>query len=127
MNDQPPQIICVVVKVHDGDGPYWCGNGVKIRVAGVQSPDFTSAEPCRRDKPGYVCDDVKAAASQRIASRLVLGRTLSCQPVGRSWKRIVATCRFSDGRNLRCTLNATGASVDWLEYVRRYNLARCPR
>lgn len=31
---------CTVLKVRDGDGPLWCTNGVKVRVAGKQAPDF---------------------------------------------------------------------------------------
>lgn len=36
--------ICDVTRVHDGDGPLWCSNGVKIRIAGIQAPDFEGAE-----------------------------------------------------------------------------------
>jgi hypothetical protein len=40
MIDVPqPQLVCHVIRVHDGDGPLWCRSGVKIRVAGVQAPD----------------------------------------------------------------------------------------
>lgn len=123
MIDQP--IICTVVHIHDGDGPYWCRGGPKIRVAGVQAPDFTRAEPCRRRKPGYVCDDRLAEASRQIAERLVLHKTLTCQQVGRSWKRAVAVCKLRDGSDIRCALNAFGATVDWPAYVTRYRLGRC--
>jgi hypothetical protein len=76
---------CVVIRVHDGDGPLWCRSGQKIRVAGIQAPDFTSAEPCRRPdrrRANYTCDDQAAARSQQIVSRLVLGKRLTCLPMG---------------------------------------------
>ena len=68
MIDLSPAFICQVVKVHDGDGPLWCRNGKKVRVAGIQAPDYESAQPCRTGRTNYVCDDRAAAASQRAAS-----------------------------------------------------------
>ena len=43
-----PAFTCEVVRVHDGDGPLWCRSGEKVRVAGIQAPDFANTEPCRR-------------------------------------------------------------------------------
>jgi endonuclease YncB( thermonuclease family) len=37
--------LCLVTYVYDGDGPLWCQNGLKVRVAGIQAPDFENAEP----------------------------------------------------------------------------------
>ena len=123
--DLPPSFVCQVAKVYDGDGPLWCKNGIKVRVAGVQAPDFERAEPCRRRAAGYVCDDRKAAASQRIAARIVLGKALSCQPVGRSYQRVVARCTLPDGRSLSCALIAAGAAARWDSYWRRYKMGGC--
>lgn len=70
-----PTFTCDVVRVHDGDGPLWCRSGEKVRVAGIQAPDFESAEPCRRPdarRASYTCDDRAAARSQRIVNSLVL-------------------------------------------------------
>jgi hypothetical protein len=72
--------VWVVVRVHDGDGLLWCRSGQKIRVASIQAPDFTSAEPCRRPdsrRANYTCDDQAATRSQQIVSRLVLGKQLT--------------------------------------------------
>ena len=118
-------ITCAVIHVHDGDGPFLCGNGTKIRAAGVQAPDYEDAPPCRQHRPSYVCDDRLAAASQRIAARLVMGKTLACQPVGRSHARVVARCRLPDGRDLSCALVAAGAADVWPVYWRRYRMRRC--
>lgn len=123
--DLPPPFVCQVVKVHDADGPLWCKNGIKVRVAGVQAPDYESTEPCRRGKPDYVCDDVKARAAQRIAVRLTLGKRLTCQPVDRSYKRVVARCTLPDNRSLSCALIAAGAATRWDSYWRRYKMGGC--
>lgn len=120
-----PPFTCEVVRVHDGDGPLWCRNGRKIRVAGIQTPDFTSAQPCRTHRAGYVCDDRAAAASQRVASRLTLRKRLTCQPVDRSYKRVVARCTLPDGRSLSCAMLAAGAATRWDTYWRRYKMGEC--
>lgn len=110
--------------VHDAD-TIRCGDGTRIRIAGIQSPDFTSAEPCRQHRPGYVCDDRRAATAQRIAERLTLGKRLDCQPEGMSYRRVVARCRLPDKRSLSCALIAAGAADVWPAYWRRYKMGRC--
>ena len=128
MIDQPPAFVCEVVRVHDGDGPLWCANGTKVRIAGVQAPDFESAEPCRRPaarRTAYVCDDRTAARSQAIVSGLVLNRRLNCQPLGRSYRRVVARCTLPDGRSLSCAVIAAGAATRWARYWRQYRMGEC--
>ena len=126
--DLPPPFICQVVKVHDGDGPIWCLNGRKVRIAGVQAPDFESAAPCRdrrRIAGNYTCDDAAARQSQRIVEQLTLNQRLQCSPVDRSYARVVARCTLSDGRSLSCATIAAGAAVRWLSYWRRYRMGAC--
>lgn len=123
----PTVFICQVVSVHDGDGPIRCASGVKIRVAGIQAPDYECAEPCRERHPGYVCSDRLADRSRAIVTRMVLKRTLTCQPVGKSYSRVVARCRFPDGRDLSCAILAAGAASRWDSYWRRYRMPACPR
>jgi endonuclease YncB( thermonuclease family) len=117
--------LCLVTRVHDGDGPLWCKNGIKVRVAGVQAPDFENAEPCRRRRPAYVCSDVKAARSQHIVEKLTLNRSMTCQPVGKSYQRVVARCTLADGRSLSCAVIAAGAATRWDSYWRRYRMGGC--
>ncbi|WP_066723447.1 thermonuclease family protein [Sphingomonas pituitosa] len=117
---------CTVTRVHDGDGPLWCTEGPKVRIAGVQAPDFRSAEPCRARRAGYVCNDARARASQRKVSALVLHSRLACQALEPSYNRIVARCRLPDGRDLSCAVLAAGAATRWDRYWRRYNLGACP-
>lgn len=123
-----PPFVCEVVRVHDGDGPLWCRTGQKIRVAGIQAPDYERAEPCRRPaarRAAYTCDDAAAVRSRRIVSRLTLGRRLACQPVGKSYSRIVARCTLPDGRSLSCAAIAAGAAVRWDRYWRQYRMGEC--
>lgn len=124
----PPPLICNVVRVHDGDGPLWCRSGVKIGVAGVQAPDFEGAAPCRRpakQRRTYVCDDRAAKRSRQIMERLSLGKRLVCQPMGTSYKRVVARCTLPDGRSLSCAALASRAATRWDRYWCQYRMGEC--
>jgi len=123
-----PSFTCDVIRVHDGDGPLWCRSGQKVRIAGVQAPDFESAQPCRRPaarRAAYTCDDDAAKRSRTIVERLVLHHRLSCQPVDRSYNRVVARCTLPDGRSLSCAVIAAGAATRWPAYWRRYRMNEC--
>lgn len=91
-------LTCYVTRVHDGDGLLLCRSGGSRR-----RPDAR--------RTNYRCDDRAAARSQRIVSSLVLGKRLSCQPVGKSYNRVVARCTLPDGRSLSCAAIAAGAAV----------------
>jgi endonuclease YncB( thermonuclease family) len=119
---------CKVTRVHDGDGPLWCSNGVKVRIAGVQAPDFESASPCRAADPrrvNYRCNNAAAKRSQQIVERLVLRQTLSCEAAGKSYTRVVARCTLPDGRSLSCATIASGAAARWDRYWRQYRMGDC--
>ena len=125
-----PPFTCVVVRIHDGDGPLWCANGIKVRIAGVQAPDYEDAEPCRRRDTSwanYTCDNAAANRSQQIVERLVLRQIMTCQPVGMSYARVVARCKLADGRSLSCAVIAAGAATRWDRYWRQYRLGDCQR
>jgi len=123
-----PPFTCDVIRVHDGDGPLWCRSGQKVRIAGVQAPDFENAQPCQRPvarRTAYTCDDQAARRSRTIVERLVLHRRLSCQPVDRSYSRVVARCTLPDGRSVSCAVIAAGAAGAWPTYWRRYRMGDC--
>lgn len=121
----PPPFICQVVKVHDGDGPIWCANGIKVRVAGVQAPDYENTTPCREHRAGYVCSNAAADRSRDVTRSIVLHKRLTCDPVGKSYARVVARCTLPDGRSLSCALIAHGAATRWDRYWRRYHMGGC--
>ena len=119
---------CTGTRVHDGDGPLWCSNGIKVRIAGVQAPDFESASPCRAAdsrRANYLCDDAAAKRSQQVVERLVLRKTLECESTGKSYGRVVARCALPDGRSLSCAVIASEAAVRWDRYWRQYRMGEC--
>ncbi len=116
----PPQFVCHVVRVHDADGPLWCATGAKVRVAGVNAREVDGS--CRRGAP---CPTMRHQQAKAIAERLTLGKRLTCQPVDRSYRRVVARCTLPDGRSLSCALIAAGAAVRWDRYWVRYGMGKC--
>jgi len=108
--------------------PLWCRTGERIRIAGIQAPDFETAAPCRRparQRRAFRCDDRAAARSQRLVSALVLNKRIRCQPVDLSYNRIVARCTLPDGRSLSCAAIAAGAAVRWGRYWRQSGMGMC--
>lgn len=79
--------LCMVASVTDGD-TLRCSSGVRVRLAGIDAPEIHG---CRR---GRVCTPGDGQASKRALTALVQGKTLQCQPLGRSYNRILATCRM---------------------------------
>lgn len=108
---------CAVVQVHDGD-TFTCADHTKIRVAGIDANELDGS--CHN-----ACAAMPADASRRYVTALVLRRTLSCQPLGRSYARIVARCRLPDGRDLSCAAITAGAAVRWDQYWSRYRMGGC--
>ena len=76
-----------------------------------------------------VCPAMPARQAQRVVSRLTLHQRLTCQPVGRSYQRVVARCTFvgSIGKpiDLSCAAIAAGAAVRWPAYWTRYRMGEC--
>ena len=116
----PPPFVCQVQRIHDADGPLWCANGAKVRVAGVNAREVDGS--CRRGAP---CPTMRHQQANPIAERLTLGKRLMCQPVDTSYRRVVARCTLPDGRSLSCALIAAGAAVRWDRYWVRYGMGGC--
>lgn len=115
---------CRPVSVHDGD-TFRCADGTRIRIAGVDSPDFESASPCRQRRANVVCDNVKANRARLVTTRLVEGKTLKCHAAGRSYNRVVARCWLPDNRSLSCAIIAGGGGVRLDGFWRRYGMGFC--
>ncbi len=80
--------ICMVASVTDGD-TFRCQDGRRIRLAGVDAPELRGH--CR---PGRRCTPGDPIASRGALRTLIEGRGLICRQVGRSYGRILATCRY---------------------------------
>src|SRR3990170_3883040 len=59
---------CTPVAVWDGDGPVWCAEGPKVRIAGVAAREIDGT--CRSNQP---CPDVAAVDARDRLVRLFGG------------------------------------------------------
>lgn len=112
-------MICIPIAIHDGD-TLTCDGGQRIRIAGIEARELSGACHIARCAPGT------GQQAREVLWRLTYRQTLICEPLARSYGRVVATCRFADGRDLRCAMIRAGGAVDWPEYSRRYGLGACP-
>ena len=115
-------LICTPIAVWDGDGPVWCEEGPKIRLAGIAAREMD--ETC---KPRHPCPDASGIDARDALVRLLGGAKgrwkpghvvvsaspMRCHPVGRSYDRVVATCRLADGRDLSSAMLRTGTVARW--------------
>lgn len=118
--------ICTPAAVWDGDGPIWCAEGPKVRIAGVAAREMDSS--CRSNQP---CPSVNAADARDRLVRLMGGergtlpnghivvrsapmRCLSDGPAGGS--RTAAWCRSPVFGDLSCAVVRAGGAVRWERY-----------
>ena len=113
---------CLVVKVHDGDGPVWCSEGERVRLAGIAAREIN--ESCRPKQP---CPMASGASAQGALERMVLGKLLSCRQVGTSYNRTVAWCRLPSSEDVSCAMIETGTTLRWERYDPDRRLVGCAR
>jgi endonuclease YncB( thermonuclease family) len=84
---------CTPTHVWDGDGPIWCAEGPKIRLAGIAAREMDGS--CR---PGHPCPRASAAAARDHLVTLI-GRRTGVAPTGHVLVR---------GEPLRCRSEGSG-------------------
>ena len=99
---------CVVSWVIDGD-TFICDDGRHVRIAGVDAPEIEQCLKWRQCAPG----DAKASLHNLI--RLAKGRTATCEPLGMSYKRVLAFCNI-DGVDLSCAQLSGGYAIRRYSY-----------
>ncbi len=117
---------CTPIKVYDGDGPIWCAEGPRVRLAGIAAREMDGT--CRA---GHPCPGVAAQASRdhlaalvgRPTGRseqghiLVEGPTLSCLSNGSAGgNRTGAWCRSPIAGDLSCRMVQDGYALKWARY-----------
>lgn len=125
--------VCTPTRVFDGDGPIWCAEGPRIRVAGIATRDMDgscrSGQPC----PGKSADDSRDALVRLLGESIgrnrsghifVRGLRMRCVSSGSfEGQRIGAWCISPKGGDLSCAMVASGHAVRWTQYWRGH---RCP-
>lgn len=126
--------LCTPALVADGDGPAWCAEGPRIRLAGIAARELDGT--CRR---GHPCPKVGAIAARNALVALLGGprgevklrgatnthirvhsAPMRCLSIGSAGgTRTGAFCTLLDGRNLSCAMLATGTVARWDRYWSR--------
>lgn len=117
---------CTPVAVYDGDGPIWCAEGPRVRIAGIAARE--SDGTCR---PGQPCPSASADQARDALVSLfggprgtrptghivVRAPAMRCISTGEArGNRTGAWCTLADGRDLSCAMVATGTVLRWRRY-----------
>ncbi len=117
---------CTPTAVWDGDGPIWCAEGPKIRIAGVAAREMDGS--CRNNQP---CPSVNAVEARDRLIRLLGGpkgisstghvrvraAALRCLSEGSAGgSRTAAWCTSPGVGDLSCAVILAGGAVRWPRY-----------
>lgn len=124
---------CKPLGVYDGDGPIYCANGVKIRLAGIAAREINNEcldkHPCpttsgieARDYLAILLGNVKGITSKGYIS--ITGQALKCISRGvDKYKRVTAFCHSPKYGDLSCAMLESGKVAKWQKY---WNDHKCP-
>jgi endonuclease YncB( thermonuclease family) len=115
---------CTPVRVWDGDGPIWCAEGPRVRLAGIAAREIDGS--CRRYHPCPRASGIEArdrlvallggaVGRSRSGHIIVRGPLLTCQSVGRTYRRIAARCSARHVGDLGSALVRAGVALKWDE------------
>jgi endonuclease YncB( thermonuclease family) len=118
--------LCTPTAVWDGDGPVWCAEGPRLRLAGIAARE--SDGTCRSNQPcpsasakqardalvGILGGPRGALGTGHIKVRAPAMRCRSTGPAGGN--RTGAFCTLSGGTDLSCAMVATGTVLRWQRY-----------
>jgi endonuclease YncB( thermonuclease family) len=122
---------CTPTRVWDGDGPVWCAEGPRLRIAGIAAREADGT--CRTNQP---CPTATAVQSRDALVHaigtptgrspeghvLVRGAPMGCRSVGSAGgNRTAAWCTAGSGRDLSCAMVDTGTVLRWTRYWGRHS------
>lgn len=113
---------CTPTRVWDGDGPIWCAEGPRVRLASISAREINGS--CRRGHPcpkasGTAARDypVRLLGGGRGRSReghtLVAGPQLRCFASGSTYDRTAALCGGPLTGELNCEMVRSGLALAW--------------
>ena len=117
---------CTPIRVWDGDGPVWCEEGPRLRLAGIAARELDGS--CA---PGHPCPDASAElARQALVSLLgrqtgvgrhghilVSGPTLKCRSDGSAGgSRTASWCTSPTTGDINCAMVRGGWAARWDRY-----------
>lgn len=121
---------CTPTRVWDGDGPVWCAEGPRVRLAGIAAKEIDGT--CRANQP---CPDADPKDSRDALARLlgkpvgqsaeghvlVRGPVLRCvSEGGAGGSRTAAWCVSPRVGDVSCAMVRGGWALRWARYWRTH-------
>lgn len=126
---------CTPTRVWDGDGPIWCAEGPRIRLAGIAAREMdgscNSNQPCPAAGAEQARDALVRLVGRPVGRSsyghvMVAGPSLSCASEGNGGgDRTAAWCRTPAGADLSCAMIMGGTALRWPRYDPDGRLTRC--
>lgn len=119
---------CTPTHVYDGDGPIWCAEGPRVRIAGIAAREMDGT--CRDNQPCPVATAAQARdalvdlfggphGSSSTGHVVVRSPAMVCRSEGSAGgSRTAAWCTLPSGQDLSCAMLATGTVLRWERYWR---------
>ena len=117
---------CTPTHVWDGDGPIWCDEGPRLRLAGIAAREID--ETCSRGHPCPEATGREARAALvaflgvptgtgRHGHTLVIGPTITCRSDGSAGgNRTAAWCTSPSTGDINCAMVNGGWALRWDRY-----------
>jgi endonuclease YncB( thermonuclease family) len=122
---------CTPTAVWDGDGPIWCAEGPKVRIAGVAAREMDGS--CRTNQPCPATGAIDARdrlvqllggkrGAQPDGHIIVRSATMTCRSDGSAGgSRTAAWCTSQAFGDLSCSVVRAGGAIVWPRYWREHS------
>lgn len=117
---------CTPIRVWDGDGPVWCKEGPRVRLAGIAARELDGScspgHPCPEADPIASRDHLASLVGRTVGTSteghvLVTGPALACQSNGSAGgSRTAAWCVSPVVGDLSCRMVADRFAARWDRY-----------
>lgn len=122
---------CTPTRVWDGDGPVWCAEGPRLRMAGIAARESDGSCRTNQPCPSASADQARDALVAVIGTRrgmareghvLVTGPTMTCRSDGSArGSRTAAWCTSPRGGDVSCAMVRTRTVLVWPRYWRQHS------
>ena len=122
------QFSCTPTRVWDGDGPIWCAEGPRVRLAGIAAREIDGTcrdnQPCPKASANEARDALvrlvgRPVGQSREGHILVSGPAMTCRSEGDGvGNRTAAWCTSPLGGDLSCAMVQGGWALRWDRYWR---------
>lgn len=121
---------CTPTHVWDGDGPVWCEEGPRLRLAGIAAREMDETCNANQPCPNATAKEARAElvsllgrqiGTSRHGHILVQGPTLRCVSTGSAGgKRTGAWCTSPVSGDISCRMVQSGTALKWDRYWRNH-------